>query len=58
MGSGLPGYAGGWFRLRNGERALVYLTDRRNAVIVPTDLGYTILVSPGDPSGFVEALRR
>ena len=57
-GSGLPGYAGGWFRLRNGEKALVYLTDWRRAVVVPTNLGYTVLLSPRDADGFAAALRR
>lgn len=58
MGTGLPGYAGGWFRLANGEKALVYLTDRSRAVYVPTDAGYALLLSPTDPDGLLEALRR
>jgi hypothetical protein len=28
LGTGLPGYQAGWFRLRNGEKALLYLTNR------------------------------
>jgi Bacterial PH domain len=32
FGTGLPGYNTGWFRLRNGEKALLYLTDRTQAV--------------------------
>ena len=55
-GTGLPGYQSGWFRLRNGERALVYLTDRRKAVYVPTALGYSLLLSPDDPGAFLSAL--
>jgi hypothetical protein len=57
FGTGLPGYGSGWFRLRNGEKALVYLTNQRRAVVVPTRLGYTILLSPRDPEGLVSALR-
>lgn len=57
MGTGLPGYSAGWFRLRNGEKALVYLTDRRHTVYVPTDDGYSVLVSPADPDGFLAAVR-
>jgi hypothetical protein len=57
FGTGLPGYASGWFRLRNGERALVYLTNQRRVVLVPTDLGYTVMLSPTDPEGLVRALR-
>lgn len=56
MGTGLPGYQAGWFRLANGESALLYLTDRSKAVLVPTTLGYSVLVSPADPDGFLAAL--
>lgn len=58
MGTGLPGYRSGWFRLRNGERALLYLTDRDRAVYVPTTEGYSVIVSPSDPDAFLASLRR
>jgi hypothetical protein len=57
MGTGMPGYQSGWFRLKNGEKALLYLTDRTRAVYVPTTQGYGVLVSPEDPDGFITALR-
>jgi len=57
MGTGLPGYRAGWFRLANGEKALLYLTDRTKAVYVPTRLDYAVLVSPNDPDGFLQAVR-
>lgn len=57
IGTGLPGYQAGWFRLANGEPALLYLTDRAKAVYVPTTNGYGLIVSPGDPEGFMAALR-
>ena len=56
MGTGLPGYQAGWFRLRNGEKALLYLTDRSRAVYVPTSAGYSVLVSPTEPDRFLAAL--
>ena len=56
MGTGLPGYQAGWFRLRNGGRALLYLTDRSKAVYVPTTEGYTVLLSPSEPERFLAAL--
>lgn len=56
-GTGLPGYRAGWFRLRNGERALVFLTDRTRAVYVPTTEGFSLVLSPADPDGFVAALQ-
>ncbi len=58
VGTGLPGYQSGWFRLRNGEKALLYLTDRTRAVYVPTTKGYSLLLSPADPDGFLTALKR
>ena len=57
MGTGLPGYQAGWFRLRNGEKALLYLTDRARAVYIPTTAGYSLLLSPADPDGFLSQLR-
>jgi hypothetical protein len=57
LGTGLPGYQAGWFRLANGEKALVYLTDRSRAVYVGTTAGFALLVSPADPEGFLAALR-
>ena len=57
MGTGLPGYQAGWFRLRNGEKALLYLTDRNRAVYVPTTAGYSLLLSPADPDAFLSAVR-
>ena len=57
LGTGLPGYQAGWFRLRGGEKALLYLTDRTRAVYVPTTAGYAVVVSPADPDGFLRALQ-
>jgi hypothetical protein len=56
LGTGLPGYQAGWFRLRNGSRALVYLTDRTKGVLIPTTLGYDVLLSPDQPDAFLSAL--
>jgi len=58
LGTGLPGYQAGWFRLGSGENALVYLTDRSRAVYVPTRAGYSVLLSPADPDAFLGALAR
>jgi Bacterial PH domain len=58
FGTGLPGYSTGWFRLRNGTKALLYLTNRKQAVYVPTTAGYSVLVSPKDPAGFLAQLQK
>lgn len=57
MGTGLPGYQAGWFRLKDGTKALVYMTSQEKAVLVPTTLGYSVLLSPRDPDGLVAALK-
>lgn len=57
LGTGLPGYQGGWFRLKDGSKALLYLTDPTKAVFIPTDLGFGVLLSPQDPKGLVQALK-
>ena len=53
----MPGYQAGWLRLKNGERALVYLTDKTRAVYIPTTEDYSVLVSPDEPDAFLSALR-
>ena len=58
FGTGLPGYASGWFRLRGGAKALVYLTNRSRVVYIPTTVGYVLLLSVEEPERFLEALRR
>lgn len=58
FGTGLPGYASGWFRLRNGEKALVYLTKRDKVVYLPTSDGYSLLLSVEDPQRFIQTLQR
>jgi hypothetical protein len=57
-GAGLPGYKAGWFKLRNGEKALAFVTDRRRVVYVPTRDGYSVLMSVPDPPRFQEACRQ
>ncbi len=57
IGTAVPGYRAGWFRLANGEKALLYLTDMRRAVYVPTRAGYSLLLSVDRPQEFVGRLR-
>ena len=57
FGTALPGYASGWFRLGNGEKALVYLTRRNAVAYVPTTQGYALLLSVIEPAEFIAALR-
>jgi hypothetical protein len=56
-GAGLPGLLIGWVRLATGAKALVFLTDRRRVVHVPTREGYSLLLSVESPAQFLDALR-
>lgn len=58
VGSNLPGYYSGWFKLRSGEKALLYVTDRRQVVYVPTTKGYSVMLSVREPQRLLEALGR
>jgi hypothetical protein len=55
-GINLPGYSVGWFSLKNGERALAFVTDRKNVVYLPTRERYALLLSVANPEGFLAAL--
>lgn len=57
-GVGLPGYQSGWFRLANGDKALVFLTNHHQVVRVPTRAGYTLMMSTVEGEGLLGALRR
>ena len=35
-GIGLPNFYSGWMRLKNGEKALVFLTNKDNVLLLPT----------------------
>ncbi len=52
-GLGLPGLGVGWFKLANEEKALVALSSRDRVVYVPTDEGYSLLLSIERPEAFL-----
>lgn len=55
-GIGLPGLQAGWFRLRNKEKALIFVTDPSQVVYVPTRKGYSLLFSLQHPHAFIDKL--
>lgn len=57
-GAGFPGYGSGWFQLANGEKALIFVTDKRRVVYLPTREGYALLLSMADPEQFLAALQQ
>lgn len=56
-GTDIPGLKQGWFQLRNGEKALLILTDAKNSVYIPTSEGYSLLLSPPDAPAFLDAVK-
>ena len=56
-GLGLPGLQLGKFRLRNGAKALVYVTRRDSVIHIPLTDGTALLLTPTDPAAFLAALR-
>ena len=56
-GTRLPGYHAGWFRLRNGRRAFVVLTDWKHVLVLPRRDGGLLLLSVARPDALLAALR-
>lgn len=56
-GIGLPGYLAGWVKLRNGEKALAFMSDPSRVVYIPTTEGYSMMLSVCDPEMFLSRLR-
>ncbi len=57
-GVGLPGYLEGWFRLKNKEKALLFLTNRKQIIYIPTKDGYSVLLSVNEPEAFLREVNQ
>jgi hypothetical protein len=57
IGTAVPGYGAGWFKLKNGEKALVFVSSESDVVHLPTRDGYSVLLSAEDNRGLLAALR-
>lgn len=57
LGTGMPGYGAGWFRLASGEKALVFMTGAERAVYVPTHAGWSLLATVDHPESVAERIR-
>ena len=57
-GVGLPFYSAGWFKLKNGQKALAFITNRRDVVCIPTNRGYSVMLSVVHPEHFVATLKQ
>lgn len=57
-GLSLPGYQTGWFRLKEGSRALLFLSDHRHVLYIPVSNDYVLLVSVPEPSKVLAGLQQ
>ena len=57
-GAGLPGYSEGWFKLKNNEKALLFVTDRSSVVYIPTTKDYSVLLSVRETEEFTGLIRQ
>ncbi len=55
-GAAMPGLSSGLFKLYNGDKAHVYITDKSKIVYIPTHNG-TILLSMVRPKDFLDTLK-
>ncbi len=55
-GVGLANYQVGWFRLKNGQRALCFLTRRDSVLYLPTKKSFVLLLSTSEPEQLLAAL--
>ena len=55
-GIDLPGYDSGWFKLRNGEKALLFITNPSRVAYIATREGYSVLLSVQDTERFLQYL--
>lgn len=56
-GLAIPGFRSGWYRLRNGHRALVASAGGKRLLWMPTAAGHDLLLQPGDPQALLDRLR-
>jgi hypothetical protein len=55
-GIGLPGFSGGWFKLKNKQKVLMFVTDKARVVYIPTHKDYALMLSVKEPGEFVAAM--
>jgi len=55
-GISLPNFLLGWMKLKNGNKALVYLTNKNNVLLIPTK-DYVIMFSMDKGNEFIEKIK-
>ena len=57
-GIGLPGYSEGWFKLKNNEKALLFVTDYSKVVYIPTRQNYSVMLSVSEADEFYQVTKQ
>ncbi len=57
LGTSLPGFQSGWFRLRNMHKALVATVSGKRVLYLPTTRGFDLLLQPRRPQALLERLQ-
>lgn len=57
-GTSLPGFKSGWYRLRNGSKALVAIRRGERVAWLPTGAGYGLLLEPARAQSLLDYLKR
>ena len=52
-----PSFSSGWFKLKNGDRALVYIAGKAPVILIPTKKDYVLLLSVNSPEEFIADLQ-
>ena len=55
-GTALPQFKSGWFRLKDREKALVFITDKNSVVLIPTK-DYLVLFSMNNIDEFISKIK-
>jgi len=55
-GTSLPNYKSGWMKLKNGKKALVYLTNKNRVLLMPTK-DFVILFSMEKTDEFINKIK-
>jgi hypothetical protein len=55
-GISIPKFKSGWMRLKNGEKALAFITDKNNVLLIPTK-DYSLLFSMNKIEEFINKIK-
>ena len=55
-GTALPNYKAGWFSLKGGGKALVFIGDSHRVAYIPLRSGYSVMLSVAEPERLIAAL--